>query len=991
MTIYALMSHFSPGCIEYHRNALALLPEQGDPDPGLAVLVIDHQRAQPVLQCNCSSSGNRKKCAHIKKLSKGTRKTPFLKEVRWLDDMFRQSPYYRMAVSLHNACPIDPLSLAVETTYGDSENENEITRVQILNAQGEMLVDCCFNGADAGKGETALLMERTGIERSSGNRLHRGDVLDRLARLTLTDAEAIMYNRGLKNRRMALEESFWYRLAYHFQNASAAGGVSIDAGIDDKTGRFVIVLKDGRDRAIEIAVPKNAAMRVRQELEKDFHKGFSVPVWSQSLESIVRVHADNRNNLKLNLYLLLHMPDGTTRPYERRPLKKFWYGNTAYIPDQKVLATWKTPDRLWETFGGKYSKKIPKDRLPEIIEKIGDIFSPPNIVDESVQRLKIHQVCNRIEIDPTAVDRDWCWLSVKYGFGDNASVSLTDIYDARMNGRRWLDVDDGWVDAWSVDLDAVTGQPGTDISRQLAAGNRQLKMSRVDLFRLHAAFETPVTVNDPGDGDDSGSVAAILEMRPPAALTNLSGMSCSLREYQRHGAQWLAFLHQNRFGGLLCDEMGLGKTHQVMALMVWLLQNNGKTRPGLVVCPTTVLSHWERKIREYAPGLCGMVYYGTDREIGDLSAPGSVLITSYGILMRDSDQLAKIHFSVAAFDEAQYLKNPQTKSHEAAATVMADLKIAVTGTPIENRIGDLKALMDIVLPGYLGDDSAFTTRYDSGGKGRRGELRRLIAPFTLRRTKSAVLDELPAKIEDTRYCQLTEAQVRLYRDAIAGRGAGLLSRLERMETDIPYIHIFALLTLLKQICNHPGSLSRKKAGMDTSGLDSGKWELFVELLTTCLDNGKKVVVFSQFITMVEMILDYLKGIDVQTACITGKTRNRGREIDRFNDDPDCRVFVGSLKAGGSGIDLIGGSVVIHYDRWWNAAREDQATDRVHRIGQTRGVQVFKLVTEGTLEEKIAAIIDRKKNLMDDVIAKDDPGVLKTFTREELIELISMPE
>jgi SNF2 family DNA or RNA helicase len=205
---------------------------------------------------------------------------------------------------------------------------------------------------------------------------------------------------------------------------------------------------------------------------------------------------------------------------------------------------------------------------------------------------------------------------------------------------------------------------------------------------------------------------------------------------------------------------------------------------------------------------------------------------------------------------------------------------------------------------------------------------------------------------------------------------------------IPFIHIFALLTLLKQICDHPALAEGNTEEVDR--YESGKWELFKELLAECLESGQKVVIYSQFLGMIDIIGRYLKEQSVDFVTLTGASRNRGEIIARFNEDPQCRVFVGSLKAGGLGIDLVAASVVIHYDRWWNAAREDQATDRVHRIGQRRGVQVFKLVTEGTLEEKIAAIIERKRDLMDRVVKEDDPTLVKTFSREELLELLSEP-
>jgi SNF2 family DNA or RNA helicase len=271
---------------------------------------------------------------------------------------------------------------------------------------------------------------------------------------------------------------------------------------------------------------------------------------------------------------------------------------------------------------------------------------------------------------------------------------------------------------------------------------------------------------------------------------------------------------------------------------------------------------------------------------------------------------------------------------------------------------------------------------------RQHEFRRLISPFTLRRIKASVLPELPEKIEDIRFCKLLGEQVRLYREAVSTQGQTLLAALQDEGGKVPYIHIFALLNLLKQICDHPALLDKTVA--QYRDYKSGKWELFKELLEESVGSGQKVVVYSQFLGMIKIIEDHLKTLDVGFVTLTGASRKRGNIISKFNEDPSCQVYVGSLKAGGTGVDLVAGSVVIHYDRWWNAAKEDQATDRVHRIGQKRGVQVFKLVTQGTLEEKIAAIIEKKRNLMDAVIREDDPGLLKSFSREELIDILSIP-
>jgi SNF2 family DNA or RNA helicase len=971
------------GFTEYLRNAVALISPPNDPDPGLAMMIIDENKKKHTLSCNCRIYRKKGHCKHAKDLAKLFNQLADKSEKISLEASFSQGHLQRLAKVLHDACPVEVGKLTIES---DHPNADETQQIRICRSNGDLLATCFIApGSPGGLDEGKLLAQRTGLIPSDGDPFHRGRILNMLSLMTMTDTERAFHEKGMKSRRQVFEESFWYRLTYHFQNVYRSNGTSISAEIEKSTGRFLI-----RSRGIEIVVPRQEMMRVRRALTGDSENRCDFKIWPESLESIVKVTADASNNLNVVLYLLLHLPDGSTEAIERQKLEQFWYNDTVYIPQKEVFATWRKPDRFWDKFGGKYSKKIKQKRLPEVIEKIGDIFAPPNIVDQSVNRLQIYREYSSVEIDTHAVDRDWCWLSFRYGFGENTCVSLKDIYDARMSRKRFLPVHDGWVDLDAIKIETLIGSLGKTLRSQLAESEQKLRLSRVDLLRFQAASEKPFQIAE-STQPDSGLIRSILEIRPLEPVTGFEGLTSPLRPYQRSGVDWLAFLYENRFGGLLCDEMGLGKTHQIMALMVWLSQVKKEPLPFIVVCPTTVISHWSRKIREHASTLLPVVYHGTDRELEKIGTPGTVLITSYGILLRDIDQLSRLSFRMAVFDEAQYIKNPETKSYSAANTLEAGLKIAVTGTPVENRLGDLKALMDLVLPGYLGSDNAFELRYELGEKRHRERLRKLVSPFALRRTKAVVLSELPEKIEDIRYCRLTDTQVRLYRQAISGRGKGLLKSLQQGDADIPYIHIFALLTLLKQICNHPASIPHSEEVAGDHPLDSGKWELFVELVDNCLENGLKIVVFSQFVKMIDMIVNYFENRDIMTAGITGKTRQRGDQIDRFNNDPECRVFVGSLKAGGSGIDLTGGSVVIHYDRWWNAAKEDQATDRVHRIGQTRGVQVFKLVTEGTLEEKISAIIAKKKKLMGDVIAEDDPGLLKSFSREDLIDLIKMPD
>ncbi|TLD40893.1 MAG: Superfamily II DNA/RNA helicase [Candidatus Jettenia ecosi] len=293
------------------------------------------------------------------------------------------------------------------------------------------------------------------------------------------------------------------------------------------------------------------------------------------------------------------------------------------------------------------------------------------------------------------------------------------------------------------------------------------------------------------------------------------------------------------------------------------------------------------------------------------------------------------------------------------------------------------------MPGYLGSIQDFRLRYENPitkyqDDEKRQVLKRIIHPFKLRRLKKDVLTELPPKTEEKRYCTLAPIQIIMYRDLIKEQGSKLIMKLRDESKPVEYIHIFALLTKLKRLCNHPKLILN---GRTPKGATSGKFELFKEIMEETLEAGEKVVIFSQYLEMLDIMGNWLHEIGAKYETLRGNTRDRGKVIARFQNNPDCNVFLGSLMAGGLGIDLTAASVVIHYDRWWNAAREDQATDRVHRIGQNRGVQVFKLITKGTLEEKIDAMITAKATLMDSIVESDDV-VFKAFSRKELIELLT---
>lgn len=531
-------------------------------------------------------------------------------------------------------------------------------------------------------------------------------------------------------------------------------------------------------------------------------------------------------------------------------------------------------------------------------------------------------------------------------------------------------------------------------------GENRFLITTLEAIRLNA-FE-PFLFHPIGSDEDirnsNSLIKELTEMETPEEPVS-TGLIGKLRPYQNLGLQWLWFLYRQQLSGLLCDEMGLGKTHQAMALLasiahVQATQNSQPPLCFLIVCPTSVIYHWEEKLRYFLPNLSLCPFYGSKRSLEGFGEKYQILLTSYGILRNTTSQMMQLPFEVAIFDEVQVAKNQLSRVYHALRQIKARMRLGLTGTPIENHLRELKALFDIILPTYMPSEAEFRELFikpieKEQSIPHRELLNRLIKPFTLRRRKAEVLKELPEKTEEIAHCDLSQEQHGLYADVLLQRRQSLLEGLYNPESPIPYLHIFSLLSKLKQICNHPAVFLKDEAHY--KNYSSGKWELFIELLNEAFESGQKVVIFSQFLGMLNIIEAHLAEQNIGFASIRGATQDRQKQLQRFHSDPDCLVFVGSLQAAGLGIDLTAASVVFHYDRWWNAARENQATDRVHRIGQKRGVQVFKLVTKGTFEEKIDLMITRKGKLMEDIVGSDEQNTLKVFSREELIELLEFKE
>ena len=978
--------------LEFLRMGFGLVPEARDPDPGTAVLVPSRGAAgnSPYKSCTCSAAKKRT-CRHQRDLAHLVPEFRKALGGRECGEVFAGTLWHALGEILFRSEPIPCADARVLRVGGDGKPP-----CLFASGGGRELLRW-LDGSPC----LERFTERVGLHRGA-TQTGRAGTLRKLGLLVRSETEQGLNAAGLRSHRQAWEESFWGRLAYHLFLEYGDGAGSFEPGIDDGSGEFTLAWRVGpsSEPVLRLVVPRGEVRAVLALLARAFPAEPGLAIHPLPLKSLFLVAPTTDLDLvEIRPVIQALQATGEARFFEQESLAKYTYGDLVYIRELGILAELERPDRP-RKFRAPVSMRLARSRVPSFLaEHQDDIEEGSLVLEDSLRPLRILSEFDRIEITPGhhgPGERSWYWLSVRYGFG-NEEIDLREILAAKHERRPYVETGQGWVDVEAPafrPLDSLLERG--DVMENPGPGGA-LRLSANELLRLTTSTAVPVGVSDAGTRGDI--VRRLLASEPSALLGELHGLAAPLRPYQRLGLDWARFLYENSLSGLLCDDMGLGKTHQAMALMVWLREVEPVEEPCLVVCPTTVISHWREKLRVHAPRLRVAIHHGTARDLPAALADADVLVTSYGVLRNDAVEMQDVSFALVVLDEAQHLKNRDTQAYRAACLLRAKMRLGLTGTPIENSLLDLKALFDLVLQGYLGTDAEFARVYTPHGNGGGTllpdgpvleGLRRQIAPFVLRRTKQAVLDELPDKIEDVRICQLSRDQVKLYRDALATRGRPLMAQLVEGATDgrpLPYVHIFALLTLLKRICNHPALLLGGKKGGEDEQYRSGKWDLFQELLSESLDSGQKVVVFSQFLDTIAMMARLLGRWNVGSVALTGSSRNRGEIVRRFNEDADCRVFVGSLKAGGTGIDLVGGSVVIHYDRWWNAAREDQATDRVHRIGQRRAVQVFKLVTEGTLEEKIATIIERKRGVMQSVVREDDQSLSKLFSREELMELL----
>ncbi len=572
---------------------------------------------------------------------------------------------------------------------------------------------------------------------------------------------------------------------------------------------------------------------------------------------------------------------------------------------------------------------------------------------------------------------DWFDLAGTLRF-ENQEVQLPTLLQAVREGRNWVNLDDGsvgllpagWAERWSALI-------------ELSKSKKNLRFSKNQALVLDNLLKNEKTVEtDAVFGRIREKLRSFSQLEP---IVEPKGFLGELRPYQRLGLAWLELLADLGLGGCLADDMGLGKTVQVLA---WLLRrkqqgrNDGK--PFLLVVPRSLVFNWVAELKRFTPDLSFVVSHGTGREnVLDQLADHDVVITTYGTLVRDIDKLRTLEFDAQVIDEAQAVKNRGTQAAEACSAIQARHRLALTGTPVENHLGELWSIFDFLNPGLLGGLPK-VAQYAGRLKlppAALAEVADALRPLILRRKKGDVLKELPAKTEQTLLCELSGKERKQYDELRVFYQTSLEQKIEEVGLASAKIWVLEALLRLRQAACHPGLIDP-----NAENESSAKLDLLLENLEQVLEEGHKALVFSQFTTLLGLLRKQIDAKGIKYEYLDGKTRDREARVQRFQNDPEQKLFLISLKAGGVGLNLTAASYVFLLDPWWNPAVEAQAIDRAHRIGQDQPVFAYRLIAENTVEEKILKLQDEKRNLADAIIA-GDTRVMKQLTAEDLAQLL----
>ncbi len=589
-------------------------------------------------------------------------------------------------------------------------------------------------------------------------------------------------------------------------------------------------------------------------------------------------------------------------------------------------------------------------------------------------------------------------------------------FEIRPSGERWFDVEMSLASADGEKFSAA------DIQRLILSGNgtTRLKNGRIALIDTGALEEFNEVLRDCAPQQhakgyrfsdvQAGFLDATLRQQPGWQVQAAAGwreraaqqsgqakLTCPplgpleevLRPYQRQGVAWLQFLRENKFGGILADEMGLGKTLQTLAFIQSCHANRKLCGPVLIVCPTSLVFNWLAEAKKFTPGLKVVALHGTGRhQHFEAIAQSDLVITSYALIRRDAERYRELAFDTLVLDEAQHIKNRQTQNALAVKAVRTGHRLVLTGTPMENSVLDLWSIIDFLMPGYLGSATDFRERYEQPitrdkDEAVQARLGRRLRPFLLRRLKTEVAKDLPAKLEQVSFCELTDDQAEIYQQVLAVSRKEVMAAVGAQGVAKSKMIVLNALLRLRQICCDLRLLKLENA--EFTDESSGKLAMFGELLEEAMDGGHRVLVFSQFTTMLALLKDKLTAENIEFCYLDGATTNRGAVVEKFQGNAKIPVFLISLKAGGVGLTLTGADTVVHFDPWWNPAVEDQATDRAHRIGQTRVVTSYKLIARGTVEEKILALQQKKRAIIKATLGGEET-LADNLTWEEIQNL-----
>ena len=643
------------------------------------------------------------------------------------------------------------------------------------------------------------------------------------------------------------------------------------------------------------------------------------------------------------------------------------------------VKTYSTP--MAEGLAYNYAAKQVDDKVLEDLQKLGEIFVSDRL--KAIRVIPSPKVSVGVSLAENVLE-----LHLNPGnFGMEELAEILSKYDRkkkfyRLRTGEFMDMDEDGIRVLS------------ELRENLQISEAKLKSGEITIPKYRALYlDTRLKEQDDLQVEKNREFRMLIRNMKTAEENDFElpdNLQAQLREYQKTGFWWLKTLCQNGFGGILADDMGLGKTLQTIAFLLSEMQEapGDANRRSLIVAPASLVYNWESECARFAPELQTRLVAGTQEQRKEMiqnAGMQDILITSYDLLRRDIELYQDLPFFCEIIDEAQFIKNHATQGAKAVKTIHASFRLALTGTPVENQLSELWSIFDYLMPGFLYGYQKFREQFElpivrNGDEERLERLQKMIRPFILRRLKKEVLKDLPDKIEKNMAACMEQKQKELYH-AHAQRLALMLQNQTEEEFADSRFQVLSELTRLRQLCCDPALVYENYEG------GSAKLDLCIELIQSAVESGHKILLFSQFTSMIEILTARLQEESISCFVLQGSTKKeqRAQMVEQFNRD-DTSVFCISLKAGGTGLNLTGADIVIHYDPWWNVAVENQATDRAHRIGQKNVVTVYKLIAKGTIEEKIIKLQQMKKELAEEILSGDE---IKTasFQREELLELL----